>query len=185
MMQDVAYIVDRTKNLTDSTLPSRISPLEELVKAKPFPRRAAHMSNALNGLLRRKNDAASSSTASLNDSPTLTQSSEKEAPEIEDDEDALAASDPPANNAKQPENTAEEGQSQQAPLINPETADDAAVGPNQEENSIVNASSDELPKEEPASTAQEAYAQGVTSEETGQEPKEDIAARSDSLPLNP
>lgn len=98
MMQDVSYVVERTKSLTDPSLPSPMEMLEELVKAKPTSRRAAQMSTAFNGLLRRKNDAASSSTASLNETPanaTHVNGDNTDAG-LEDDEDALVTNDVPA-----------------------------------------------------------------------------------------
>lgn len=95
-MQDVTYVVERTKALTDPSMPSPMEILEELVKAKPTPRRAAQMSTALNGLLRRKNDAASSSTTSVNE-PANTAQAESETTDADvDDEDALVTNDVPA-----------------------------------------------------------------------------------------
>lgn len=173
MMQDVSYIIDCTKHLTDPTLPSPITPLEELVKAKPHPRRAAHMSNALNGLLRRKNDAGSSTT-SLNGSPNLTQS-EIDAPEIGDDEDALAATNSPEPNANQQGQTtensqenAEEGQIKQDDLTDAGVADTATTVPAPEDSVTGPANSADYSQPEPESTAEGAVAQQATSQETEQ-----------------
>jgi hypothetical protein len=189
MMQDVSYIVDRTKHLTDPTLPSPITPLEDLVKAKTFPRRAAHMSNALNGLLRRKNDAASSSTTSLNDSPTLAQS-EKDAPEIEDDEDALAASNSLETNVDQQEQATEDGQENAAEEEEPKPADpvDSETGataitvPEPKQNISETTSADDLPKQEPEPTAQATTVQQAIPQEIEQAPIEAAAERPQSPP---
>ncbi|GHJ85637.1 hypothetical protein NliqN6_2039 [Naganishia liquefaciens] len=97
MMQDVAFVVERTKLLTDTSLPSPMEMLDDLVKSKSTPRRTAQMSTALNGLLRRKNEAANSSTASLNESTISAQvNPENVDVDLENDEDALVTSDVPA-----------------------------------------------------------------------------------------
>ena len=96
-MQDVAFVVERTKLLTDTSLPSPMEMLDDLVKSKSTPRRTAQMSTALNGLLRRKNEAANSSTASLNESTISAQVNPENADvDLENDEDALVTSDVPA-----------------------------------------------------------------------------------------
>ncbi|KAJ9108831.1 hypothetical protein QFC21_000151 [Naganishia friedmannii] len=89
MIQDVSYLQERTKALTDSTTPSPTAPLEDLVKSKSTPRR--QMSSAINGLLRRK-DPASASATSLHDIrdeiPTV---SERDTSVADDEDDALTA----------------------------------------------------------------------------------------------
>ncbi|KAJ9125183.1 hypothetical protein QFC22_000137 [Naganishia vaughanmartiniae] len=90
MMQDVSYLQERTKALTDSTAPLPTAPLEELVKSKSTPRR--QMSSAINGLLRRKNDSASASVTSLHDIPDeRPATSEKDPTAVDDEDDTLTA----------------------------------------------------------------------------------------------
>lgn len=99
------------------------------------------MSNALNGLLRRKNDTAGSSTTSPHDTATPTQS-EKDVSEIEDDEDALAASDAPADVREQPELPIQDGPSPHLETNNPAPTEITNPIADQETNDIGAASSD-------------------------------------------
>jgi hypothetical protein len=90
MIQDVSYLQERTKALTDSAASSPTAPLEDLVRSKSTPRR--QMSSAINGLLRRKNDSASTSATSLHDIPNEQQATpEKDTSAIDDEDDALPA----------------------------------------------------------------------------------------------
>ena len=119
-MQDVAYVVERTKTLTDPSLPLPMEMLEELVKAKPTPRRTAQMSTALNGLLRRKNEVANSSTTSVNETSGSVQvNPENVDADLENDEDALVTIDVPAE-------TREPIQVEQTAGALPESEDSAA-----------------------------------------------------------
>jgi hypothetical protein len=143
-MQDVTYVVERTKSLTDPSMPSPMEILEEVVKAKPTPRRAAHMSTALNGLLRRKNDPANSSTTSVNEPRTIAQEEPENMDADIDDEDALVTNDVPA-------------EVQEPPVI--QQAEDKLL----ETDNAVTPSSAEVVKDEPFPLSNEttASSQGI------------------------